>query len=54
MTQVVNAGYQFDLRTLSLTPLPPELGGVPTISSISTAREVAIDQTIYYVSPRVP
>jgi hypothetical protein len=54
MTQVVNAGNQFDLRTLSLTPLPPEQGGVPTISSVSAAREVAIDTTIYYVSPRVP
>jgi hypothetical protein len=60
MTQVVNAGYRFDLRTLSLLPLPPERIGViegigNSVTTIGAMpREITVDQTTYYVSPIEP
>lgn len=60
MTQVVNAGYRFDLRTLLLVPLTPEREGEITRTARATAvatavaQEITIDQTTYYVSPKEP
>jgi FecR protein len=54
MTQVVNAGWRFDLRDHSLNPLPPESRvAIPGVSYM-TAQERTIDQTTYYVSPKGP
>jgi len=53
MTQVVNAGYQFDLRTLQLTEIPPGAEVMPT-GVMTTAEERIVDQTRYYISPKVP
>jgi len=53
MTQIINGGYQFDLRTLLLSPLPPGKTG-PTIAAAATmaAQEFVVDKTTYYVSPK--
>jgi len=54
MTQVVNAGYQFDLRTLLLTAIPPGGPPEPHITVVSVAKEITMNQTTYYVSPKLP
>jgi len=60
MTQVVNAGYRFDLRTLQLVPLSPQreseirrTAGRAAVAK-AVAQEITIDQTTYYVSPKEP
>lgn len=54
-TQVVNAGQEFDLRTLTLTALQKERTGMFIPTGVSTtAQEITVDQTIYYVSPKSP
>jgi hypothetical protein len=56
MTQVVNAGYQFDMRSLLMTSLPPQLSfGAPLgVQSVAPASpmEFEVDHTTYYVSPK--
>jgi hypothetical protein len=53
MTQVVNAGYQFDLRTALLSPLPPGTKTPPLPArAAAAAQAVTVDQTTYYVSPK--
>ncbi len=54
MTQVVNAGYQFDLRTLMLSTIPPGGPPAPKISVVSVTKEITMNQTTYYVSPKLP
>ncbi len=54
LTQVVNAGYQFDLRTMLLSPLPTGFKEEFPRGVSTTAREITVDQTNYYVSPKVP
>ena len=53
MTQVVNANYQFNLSTLLLSEIPPGADVMPT-GVVTRAREVTVDRTFYYVSPKVP
>jgi hypothetical protein len=54
MTQVINAGFQFDLRTLMLTPLPPGTTWptIPAAAAAMAAQEFTVDKTTYYVSPK--
>lgn len=51
MTQVVNAGYWFDLRTLLLAPLPPDQKPAVHAAMPMAAQRLAVDHTLYYVSP---
>ncbi|MCU0782919.1 MAG: FecR domain-containing protein [Verrucomicrobia bacterium] len=52
MTQVISAGYWFDLRTLLLAPLPPERKPAVLISKPMASQGFAGDRTTYYVSPK--
>jgi len=51
MTQVVNAGFQFDLRTLVLPELKTKLPARPASVPMG-AQEFTVDHTTYYVSPK--
>jgi hypothetical protein len=56
-TQVVPAGYQYDLRTGELTPLAPPIGDeimhiIREASIITTSPMLVVtDHTVYFVSP---
>jgi hypothetical protein len=53
MRMEVNAGYQFDLRTWLLSPLPPnKTSPSRPASGTMGAVEFTADQTTYYVSPK--
>lgn len=59
MTQVVTAGYQFDIRTGLLSRIPPieeqemrRLGSLLRYAAQPAPREVVVDKTLYYVSPK--
>jgi hypothetical protein len=59
MTQVINAGYQFDIRTGLLTRIPDfenkDLRGASAelrYVSKPAAKTIVVDQTTYYVSPK--
>jgi len=53
MTQVINAGYQFDLRTLVMQAIPPgtQTPIIPAAATVA-AQEFVVDKTTYYVSPK--